>query len=341
MTSALPDKMRIPSALWEGLKRVGLDRAEVVRHASLPLSVMKDDAPINTAQFFAVWRAIESVSADAAIGLRIVTGLEGAVMPLAFVAAYHARDFRDALKRVARFKRLCAPEDVCLTESGDRGEVVIQWPHAGTAVAPRSLVDATMVSFVALGRSGTGERLVPLKVELKRSVASRPALERYFGCQVIFDAKVNRITFRREDLDKRFATYNKDLLDVLAPELDRRLESQDASESVAEQTRWILRRRLTAGRPDIRSVATELAMSERSLQRRLTDEGFSFQTLVSETRHQMAVEHLADPSLTLIEVAYLLGYEDQNSFFRAFRQWEAQTPSDWRAASAVIHPSTQ
>ena len=152
---------------------------------------------------------------------------------------------------------------------------------------------------------------------------------------------MNQITFRQEDLDKRFASYNKELLDVLAPELDRRLESHAASESVAEQTRWVLRRRLTAGRPDIRSVATELAMSERSLQRRLTDEGVSFQTLVSETRHQMALEHLADASLTLIEVAYLLGYEDQNSFFRAFRQWEAKTPSEWRTANAVGNPSNK
>lgn len=341
MTSSLPDKMKIPSTLWEGLKRTGLDRAEVVRRANLPLSVVKDDAPITTVQFFAVWHAIEAVSAVPTIGLRIASVLEGAVMPLAFVAAYHARDFRDALQRVARFKRLCAPEDVLLTESGERGELCINWPHAGAAVAPSSLVDATMASFVELGRSGTGEHLTPLKVELRRPVVSRPELERYFGCQVIFNAKVNRITFRQEDLDKRFATYNKDLLDVLAPELDRRLESHEASESVAEQTRWVLRRRLTAGRPDIRSVATELAMSERSLQRRLTDEGFSFQTLVSETRHQMALEHLADASLTLIEVAYLLGYEDQNSFFRAFRQWEAKTPSEWRTANAVGIPSNR
>lgn len=341
MTSSLPDKMKIPPTLWEGLKRAGLNRAEVVRRANLPFSVVKDDAPITTLQFFAVWEAIEAVSATPTIGLRIASVLEGAVMPLAFVAAYHARDFRDALQRVARFKRLCAPEDILLTESGARGEIVIHWPHAGTAVAPRSLVDATLVSFVELGRSGTGEPLVPLKVELSRPEASRQELEGYFGCQVTFNSKVNRITFRQEDLDKRFTTYNKDLLDVLAPELDRRLESHAASESVAEQTRWVLRRRLTAGRPDIRSVATELAMSERSLQRRLTDEGFSFQTLVSETRHQMALEHLADASLTLIEVAYLLGYEDQNSFFRAFRQWEAQTPSEWRTANAVGNPSNK
>ncbi len=338
MNSSVPDKLKVPSALWQGLERVHVDRAEVVRRAQTPLSVLKDDAPISTAQFFALWNAIEAVSKDSAIGLRLATALDGAVMPLAFVAAQHARTFRDGLHRVARFKRLCAPEEVVIKDNHDYSEIIAQWPHAGSGPVPHALVDATMVSFVELGRKGTGERLVPLAVELARPVAASAVLERYFGCVIRFDATADRMAFRREDLDKRFATYNKELLDVLAPELDRRLAHHDATETVAEQTKWVLRRRLTAGRPDIRSVAAELAMSERSLQRRLTEEGFSFQALVSETRHQLALAHLADPSLTLIEVAYLLGYEDQNSFFRAFRQWESKTPSDWRAANVTDIP---
>lgn len=338
MDSPLPDKLKVPATLWEGMKRAGVDRAEVVRRASLPLSVLKDDAPVTTLQFFALWRAIESVSGDPAIGLRIATSLDGAVMPLAFVAAYHARDFRDALTRVARFKRLCAPEEVSLTETNEQSDLVIHWPHAGASAAPSSLVDATMVSFVEMGRRGTGERLVPRNLELTRPAASRSALDRYFGCPIQFGATVDRISFFREDLSKLFVSYNKELLEVLAPELDRRLAHQETN-SVAEQTKWVLRRRLTAGRPDIRSVAAELAMSERSLQRRLTDEGVNFQVLVSETRHKLALEHLADPSFTLIEVAFMLGYEDQNSFFRAFKQWENQTPLAWRTANVM--PATR
>lgn len=333
MTGSIPDKMKVPGALWEGLKRVQIDRAEVVRRAALPLTVLKDDTQISTAQFFALWRAIEAVSRDATIGLRIATVLDGAVMPLALVAAQHARDFRDALNRVARFKRLCTPEDVVLAEDGDSSDIVVRWPHAAPDSIPYSLVDATMASLVELGRRGTSERLIPVALELARPEASRSALERYFGCQVRFNAAEDRISFRRDDLDKRFVTYNRDLLEVIAPELDRRLEHHLMSGSVAEQARWVLRRRLTAGRPDIRSVAAELAMSERSLQRRLTDEGVSFQALVSDTRHQLALEYLSDASLTLIEVAYMLGYEDKNSFFRAFRQWEEQTPSEWRDAN--------
>ncbi|MNI96216.1 HTH-type transcriptional regulator VirS [compost metagenome] len=71
-------------------------------------------------------------------------------------------------------------------------------------------------------------------------------------------------------------------------------------------------------------------MSDRTLQRRLTEENTSFKHLLTQARHEQAREYLADPSLDIKEVAFLIGYEDQNSFYRAFRLWEGATPSDWR-----------
>ena len=91
-----------------------------------------------------------------------------------------------------------------------------------------------------------------------------------------------------------------------------------------------MKRSLTAGRPNIKTVASELGMSERTLQRRLTDEGTSFKSLLTQVRHEQALEFLADPSLDIKEVAFLIGFEDQNSFYRAFRLWEGNTPSNWR-----------
>ena len=334
MGQQIQDKLGIPDALWEGLKRSGIDRAAVIRRASLPLNVLRDGAPVSTLQFFDLWRAIEAIADDPGIGLQIASSLESAVMPLSFVAAYHAKDYRDALQRVARFKRLCAPERVSIEEHGDKVEIVVSWAHAGNELVPKALVDATMGSLVELGRSGSGVRLVPLKLELTRPEHCKAAHEEYFGCLVRFGAAEDRLTLRREDLDRPFLHYNRELLALVVPELDRRLEQQANTGSVADQTKWVLRRRMTAGRPDLRSVATELAMSERSLQRRRTSEGVTFQELLGETRNQLALEHLSDPSLAIAEIAYMLGYEDQNSFFRAFRQWEAQTPSEWRASHA-------
>lgn len=71
-------------------------------------------------------------------------------------------------------------------------------------------------------------------------------------------------------------------------------------------------------------------MSDRTLQRRLTDEKVSFMHLLTQARHEQALEYLSDPSLNIKEVAFLIGYEDQNSFYRAFRLWEGDTPSNWR-----------
>lgn len=335
MNGLVADRMKIPAALWEGLKRAGVDRVDVVRRANLPLNVLKDNAPVSTSQFFGVWRAIEAASDDSTIGLRIATVLDGTVMPPSFLAAYHARDFRDALQRVARFKRLCAPEEVSIEEMGDQASITLAWPNAGAEAIPFSLVDATMASLIELGRKGASAMMVPLKIELARPEHAKAVYENYFGRAVRFRATEDRLTLRRADLDRPFGSYNQELLDILTPELDRRLEQRVQARSVAEQIKWVLRRRLTAGRPDIRSVATELAMSERSLQRRLTDEGLTFQVLLSETRHQLALEYLADSTLTIMEVAYMLGYEDQNSFFRAFRQWQHQTPSVWR----TVHSS--
>jgi AraC-like DNA-binding protein len=78
-------------------------------------------------------------------------------------------------------------------------------------------------------------------------------------------------------------------------------------------------------------VAKELGMSERTLQRRITEEGTTFRELLNQTRHELVREYLRDESVEITEAAFLVGYEDPNSFYRAFRAWEGKTPAEWRA----------
>lgn len=328
--SPVPARIKIPSALWEGIRRMGISRAELMTRAKLPIRILQEGTPVSMKQFFGLWHALAEMSDDAGVGLSLSLVLDCGVMPPSFLAAYYARDYRDGLQRVARFKRLCTPETVLLTEHDDRCELELTWIHDGDETVPHTLVDASLAALLELGRRGTGAALVPVAVELRRSACARAVYERYFGCPVQFGASRDCMMLRRADLDRPFLNYNAELLEILVPTLESRLENQTQKTSLSEQVQWILRRRLTAGRPDIRSVAGELAMSERSLQRRLTEEGLSFQALLSKTRHQLAVEYLSEVDFSLMEVAYMLGYEDQNSFFRAFRQWEARTPSEWR-----------
>jgi AraC-like DNA-binding protein len=98
-----------------------------------------------------------------------------------------------------------------------------------------------------------------------------------------------------------------------------------------EQVKWILKRLLAGARPDVSAVARELGLSDRTLQRRIDDDATTFRKLLLEASQELAREYLNRPDIDVAEVAGLLGYEDSNSFYRAFRTWEGTTPGQLRA----------
>ena len=145
-----------------------------------------------------------------------------------------------------------------------------------------------------------------------------------------FNAKRNRLVLRSADLDLPFATHNADLLEMLNPQLEKALEGQSAGVRIGEKVKWVLKRLLAGNRPDVLIVARELGLSPRTLQRRITDEGATFRQLLLEARQELVRQYLTQSSIEINEAAHLLGYEDPNSFYRAFRTWEGTTPAHWR-----------
>jgi AraC-like DNA-binding protein len=127
-----------------------------------------------------------------------------------------------------------------------------------------------------------------------------------------------------------FVTHNAEVLELLAPQLEIEL-SQLAVESLKTQVKTILKKLLAGNRPRLHDVAGKLRLSARTLQRRLLEEGLTFHTLMEETRKEMVRHYLLQPALELNETAYLLGYEDPNSFIRAFHKWEGTSPGGWRS----------
>jgi AraC-like DNA-binding protein len=152
---------------------------------------------------------------------------------------------------------------------------------------------------------------------------------------VKFRAAQNLLVFRKADLEERFLTHNADLLAMVAPQLEAELTQQLAEKTIGEQVKGVLKRLLAGQRPGIHDVSRELRLSTRTLQRRLFDEGVTFQQLMEDARRELARHYLLHSSLELNETAYLLGYEDANSFFRAFQHWEGTSPGQWRANHLV------
>ena len=91
-------------------------------------------------------------------------------------------------------------------------------------------------------------------------------------------------------------------------------------------------------RPGVQDLARELHLSTRTLQRRLTERDVTVQQLLDEARRELAHHYLLHSSRELNETAYLLGYEDANSFYRAFHHWEGTTPGQWRPHRNGVKP---
>jgi AraC-like DNA-binding protein len=247
------------------------------------------------------------------------------------MAAYYARDYRDALTRLARFKQLCSPEELQIKVSKDECVIEPVWLHAQEETPPL-LADAAFASFVELGRRGSGHPMNPKRVELKRKAKAAGVHQAYFKCPVEFGARRNLLVLQAADLNRPFVTYNAELLEMLDPQLAKAVEAGLAQRSISEQVKWILKRLLAGSRPEMSAVAHGFGLSDRTLQRRIDDDCVTFRQLLLEARQELAHEYLNRPEMDVTEVAFLLGYEDSNSFYRAFRTWEGTTPSQLRAA---------
>jgi AraC-like DNA-binding protein len=328
----MTNRFRVPGTLARRLEELRVPPAAVLRRAGLPAALFDQSRILlTTEEWFALYGAIREVSGDPAIGFKL--GSEDRVERYspAAIAALYSRSFRDALERIARYKRLTCPEEIRLVERGQECAVEFIWLLAEQPEPP-TLTDVCFTWILTIARRGLGRNIHPLRVELQRPAAARSLYETHFGCPVQFAARRNKLVFRSEDVAQPFLTHNPDLLELVAPQLEAELKQQLADKSLRELVKGTLKKFLAGRRPRLEEVARELRISDRTLQRRLLAQRLTFQNLVEEARREMAQHYLLQSSLELNETAYLLGYEDPNSFIRAFHQWEGTSPGEWRSA---------
>ena len=311
------DKCRAPAAFWRAIEGIGVAPAVVLRQARLPATLhLNPQGFVTTAQYFAIWRAVEELTDDPSLGIRLVENADTAMHPPSTLVAFYARDYRDGLHRIARFKNLCAPERLLFgEEKKGEFEVASVWIHA-TEPAPAIVADVTLAFLLELGRRGTGRRLAPVRVEFRRAGPSTEGLRAYFECPIHFGAPADKLVLKSEDVDRPFPGHNPELLQILTPALASALGEIQAHSSVSEQVKVVLKKSLASGRPELSRVARELGVSERTLQRRITDEGATFRDLLVEARQELGRRLLADSATDIDEVACLLGYQDASSFYR-------------------------
>jgi AraC-like DNA-binding protein len=321
---------RVPGRLPIKLEESGIRVSAVLQCAGLPAGLLgQTRILVTTEELFALWRAIGQVSADPAIGLALGTETKTEHFDPIILAALSNPTFGEAMRQMARYKQLSCPEEILLDSDGIAWSIQFRWLLANND-EPEVLIDLCFAWVLNIARNGTGARLSPLRLELARPRANAKSLERHFGCPIHFGAGRNAIVFRASDAALPFITRNAELLAMLAPQLDEELKQHKVQETFPERVRATIQEKLAGHRPKMQEIARELHLSSRTLQRRLQEAGYSFQQVLEEARHQLARHYLTSSLLDLNETAYLLGYEDSNSFVRAFRSWEGVPPAYWR-----------
>jgi AraC-like DNA-binding protein len=313
------DLVHLSSAVRARLTRLGANVAHAIAAARVP-----DSGELTTDQFFLFWEAL-GASSPTDVALRLAKETQVHEYDVSSLAALHSPDVETALTKIARYKRICGPKDLVIERRGKEVAIHTTWLHTSRSAPPR-LVDASLASLLVLLQRGTGLALAPKRVELARARADEPMLLRFYGCAVRFRAKHDALVLDDEILATPFVTHNADLLAALVPSLEAKLPSR----SFVDEVKAVVARRMSGERPSVEKVAHDLALSPRTLQRRLGEYGASYQGVLDDVRHDTALRLLRGKELDVTEIAFLLGFEEYNSFTRAFRAWEGTTPKRWR-----------
>ncbi len=209
-------------------------------------------------------------------------------------------------------------------------------PHAPKM--SRHCFEATFSSSVRMMCSLTGADIHPLEVTfIYPEPDSRSEYERIFKCPVLFDQKHNSFTVARDVLNIPILMANPGLLEYFEKYAQDFLVEMDQQNEHTRAVTKIILSRLDDETLSINKVAKEMAVSVRTLQKRLEEEGVIFSDLHKDIRQRLAQKYLRE-NYTVEQITYLLGFSEPSVFRKAFKKWSGVTPREYREQSFSAMP---
>lgn len=243
------------------------------------------------------------------------------------------RDFGQALQQTMRYEALA--HDLGRSEISVEGNNAEYRWHSAFPRASRHLADSVFTGIRVFGNWLAGQALPPVHVSFAHEAPQdRSEYLRIFGPDVHFGAPAHVARFDAALLSWPVPNADVSLYPVLQQHAERLLKEKQRAEregGIVAQVRAAIVGNLEQDRVRLPTIAQELHITPRTLQRKLTDAGIGFQQLLDQTRHELALEYLKQKNLSIAEIAFLLGYQEQSSFNHAFKDWTGMNPGAYRA----------
>ena len=324
------------------LRKHNIDPAPLLRHVGLSERDLNErqDRMSAPAQARLLELAADALH-DRALGFHLATEASPREAGLLFYVASAAKDLGEAIALFARYCRIVNEAvRVELTQRPD--DLVIELHLVGVPRFRAAQNTQFGIALIVKGlREIAGPHIHPTKITLVHALKSDfPEFERFCGCRVEFGGSSDQLVFSNESLATPLLTGDEHLLNVLRPICDEAAKQRETSPgSVRALVENEAQKLLPHGRARRREVAKNLAMSTRTLARKLASEGTTFEDVVDELRRSLALQYITTPSISLSQIAWLLGYEGSTSFNHAFRRWTGRPPSAARVERLLPAPA--
>lgn len=315
------------------LRARGLDADAVCRTAGIDLaSQATSRSRIPGPAMAAFWRAAIAATGDADFGLHCTAAANPGALDIVGYVMLSSRTAEEALRRGARLMRLLN-DGLALSVAREplRTRIRVTILPSGDAFLreePRQIIETVLFGVVHQLRLLTGRAVVPLSVSMRHPCPATGSTEhaRLFKMQPAFGAGWDEVGLSNADLDVALRSANSDLLAAFEAHAESTLMALATAATVSGRVAAEIVAGLKGEAPTIGAVARAMAMSPRSLQRKLAAEDTTFQSVLDDARRELAVRHLADPTATVAKVAWLVGFSEPSAFHRAFRRWTGQSP---------------
>lgn len=323
--------------------RAGLDPRDILNQAGIGLEVFEDiDSLVPYQKHLEVTRIILSYKPHLNSSLNVGKHLVPQRFSLLGRVLQYGATFEHALIDFSRFQHLTTnivSHNISRVPEGIRITVET---HPTVKAHPDfpgipAMHEAPLAVPLTIGRHLTGAHIKPIRVSFRhKPIGDHSEHEEFFGVPVRFGMPADEVVFGQDALDVPLLTTDslkyRRALDLLLAHVDPLANLQ----TVGAALRQRLLNSLHDATPDIASAARSMGMSTRTLQRRLSVEGTSFESVLDQARRDLVLPHLANPSISISELAGLVGFTEPSPFFRAFRRWFACTPKQWRQKHRIV-----
>ena len=322
------EKFVIDGQYGKLLSSNGVDLRQALQRAGLPMDTFAyQHLKLTEDEYFKMLKAVGDITADPMLPIKLVQQNQLASFAPPILAAYCSSNGERFIQRLGHYKKLIGPLLYQINRQEQQTTITLT-SLSGNQFLPAFFVTGEFAFLIEMLTQATKKSIKPVHITTTFDVANQAVCD-YFGTRTIKDL-VNAITFRNEDLAIPFASQNLSLLDYLEPELKNRLAELDVDDSYAKRVRSVLVELLPRGINSADDVASKLGISKRTLQRNLKKEQTNFQQQLNETREMLAKNYLLNTQMTTDEIAFLLAYQETNSFQRAFSIWTGKTVQQFR-----------